>query len=82
MNLSNEADALLNDTQAAIVLGLTNPKTLAVWRSTQRYDIPYVKYGRIVRYRLKDLRAFLDSSVVSPSIGLRTLKAHTKGGRS
>ena len=67
-----EAVTLLNDAQAARVLGLTNPKTLAVWRSTKRYNIPYVKYGRIVRYRPKDLHAFLESHIVRNSVELPT----------
>jgi predicted DNA-binding transcriptional regulator AlpA len=69
MSPTNEVDALLNDAQAASALGLTNPKTLAVWRSTKRYNIPYVKIGRIVRYRSKDLQAFLESHTVRNTIG-------------
>lgn len=34
--------------------------TLAVWRSTGRYDLPYVKVGRLVRYRRADIEAWLD----------------------
>ncbi len=37
--------------------------TLAVWRSTKRYDLPYVKVGRLVRYKLTDIEAFLNASV-------------------
>jgi len=35
------------------------PRTLAVWASTHRYDLPLVKVGRLVRYRKSDLEAFL-----------------------
>ena len=34
--------------------------TLAVWRSTGRYDLPYVKVGRLVRYRRTDIEAWLN----------------------
>lgn len=52
-------DTLLDDAQAAAALGL-RPSTLSVWRSTGRYALPYVKVGRLVRYRAGDLAAWLD----------------------
>ncbi len=33
--------------------------TLSVWRCTGRYGIPFIKVGRLVRYRKSDLDAFL-----------------------
>lgn len=53
-------DELVSTREAARFLGLTNEKTLAVWRSTKRYDLPYVKFGRTVRYRRSALRAFVE----------------------
>lgn len=36
--------------------------TLSVWRSTDRYpSLKYIKVGRYVRYRMGDLRAFVES---------------------
>jgi Helix-turn-helix domain len=61
---SHEDLELLTESKTAELLGLRNPKTLAVWRCTKRYDLPYVKYGRSVRYRLKDVRAFIESHLV------------------
>ncbi len=40
--------------------------TLEVWRSTKRYAIPYIKCGRLVRYRRSDLEAWLESRRVAP----------------
>ena len=60
IEINNE---LLTEAQAAAYLGLKNPKTLAVWRCTKRYSLTYVKYGRTVRYRRKDLDAFIESGV-------------------
>lgn len=62
--LSVDLDALpdshlLDDIDAAAVLD-TSPGTLAVWRSTGRYALPFIKVGRKVRYRVGDLRAFLE----------------------
>ena len=51
---------LLTEAEAAKFLGL-EPKTLAIWRSTKRYPLPYIKVGRLVRYQRSDLLAFLES---------------------
>lgn len=57
-------DPLLTEQQAAQVLGV-KPSTLQVWRATKRYALPYVKVGRLVRYRLSALNGFLDSREVA-----------------
>lgn len=50
---------LLPEKSAAEVLGVTNSKTLGNWRSEGRHpDLPYVKIGRSIRYRLGDLLDF------------------------
>lgn len=49
---------LLNRIEAAQYLGL-KPQTLAVWASTKRYDLPYVKVGRLVKYRKEALDEFI-----------------------
>jgi len=54
---------LLTTKDAAKVLGVT-PGTLEVWRSTRRYQLPYVKTGRLVRYRRAHLEAWLASRTV------------------
>ena len=58
------ADPLLTPDQAAEVLGVKKT-TLEVWRCTKRYAIPYIKVGRLVRYRRSALVAFLASREVS-----------------
>lgn len=50
--------ATITDKQAAEALGL-QPTTLAVWRSTGRYNLPYLKVGRLVKYRISDLAEFM-----------------------
>ena len=57
---------LLNDERAAAFIGLENKDTLAVWRCTKRYDLPYIKVGRKVLYHVEDLRAWLESRKVRP----------------
>jgi hypothetical protein len=44
------SDPLLCEVDAANFLGV-QPTTLQVWRSTKRYPLPFIKVGRLVRYR-------------------------------
>jgi hypothetical protein len=57
---------LLTSEEAANVLGLKNAHTLSVWRTTKRYPLPYIKVGRMVRYRIDDLKTFLQQRTLSP----------------
>lgn len=50
----------LNRKMAAEYLGVTEG-TLAVWASTGRYKLPFIKVGRKVFYTVADLDAFLES---------------------
>ena len=56
---------LLTQKQAAKFLRLKNPGTLAVWRSTKRYPLRYVKIGVLVFYKLSDLEAFIADRTVA-----------------
>jgi excisionase family DNA binding protein len=60
--LPQNAD-LLNNDQAAAYIGVT-PRTLEVWRCTQRHRISHIKVGRLVKYRKSALDAFLDQQTV------------------
>jgi excisionase family DNA binding protein len=55
---------VVDEKEAAKILG-TTPGTLAVWRCNRAVQIPFVKIGRSVRYRLADLDAFLEAHTVS-----------------
>jgi len=50
----------LLDEKAAAQLIDVAPGTLSVWRSTGRYQLPFVKIGRNVRYRRTDLTDWLE----------------------
>jgi excisionase family DNA binding protein len=54
---------LLTREEAAEYLGVT-PRTLAVWACVGRYNLPYVKVGRLARYRKSDLDIFLTKRTV------------------
>jgi excisionase family DNA binding protein len=51
---------LLTCQQAAELLQVRE-NTLARWRLTNRYPLPYLRVGRMIRYRAEDVTAFLDS---------------------
>jgi excisionase family DNA binding protein len=54
---------LLTRREAAEYLGVA-PGTLAIWKSAERYDLPVIKVGRLVRYRRVDLDNFLRNRTV------------------
>lgn len=60
MNTSN--DTLFTREEAAKYLNI-QPNTLAVWASCKRYNLPYVRVGRCARYRLSDLKKFLEENL-------------------
>lgn len=55
---------LLDRRQAAAYLGVT-PHTLAIWACTQRYQLPYVRVGRLAKYRKEDLDAFIEKNTIT-----------------
>ena len=55
-------DPLLTRKEAAEVLDCKE-STLALWKCTKRYPLPYVKIGKNVRYRLSDLKKFIERNV-------------------
>ena len=57
---------LLTREQAAEYLGIA-PQTLAVWATTGRYNLRFIKVGRCARYRRRDLDAFLESRTIGAS---------------
>jgi len=59
-----EINKLLTRKQAADFLGVKET-TLAVWKCTGRYNLPSVKIGRLVKYRVSDLEQFIKDGVVS-----------------
>ncbi len=55
-------DELLNSEQAAQILGI-KPQSLAVWR-LHGENLPFVKVGRLVRYRRSDIEKWLEAQTV------------------
>ena len=51
-------EQLLTPRDVAKILGVTL-QTLAVWRCEKRYNLPYVKVGRLIRYLRSDIEEFI-----------------------
>ena len=52
---------LLNRQEAAELLGVSSG-TLAVWLCCKRYNLPYIKVGRLVKYDYDDVLNFIAKS--------------------
>jgi excisionase family DNA binding protein len=52
---------LLTRKEAAQLLGVSSG-TLAVWLCCKRYDLPYIKVGRLVKYDYDDVLNFIAKS--------------------
>jgi excisionase family DNA binding protein len=50
---------LLTPDEVSELLSVTT-HTLAVWRCEGRYHLPYIKTGRLVRYREEDVQRFIE----------------------
>jgi excisionase family DNA binding protein len=61
---ASKPQPLLDRGEAAAYLGVS-PNTLAVWACTKRYELPFIRVGRLAKYRLADLNAWLEQRVVS-----------------
>lgn len=58
---------LLTPAQTARYLGVAIG-TLAVWRCTARYPLPFVKIGRRVMYREQDITNFIENGLSDSSL--------------
>jgi hypothetical protein len=55
----NETDRLVDEREAAAILGGLKPQTLSVWR-LKGCGPAFHKIGTRIRYRLSDLAAYID----------------------
>lgn len=60
----NSSITLLNDVQVAELLGCST-QTLRIARM-QGKGLPYVKIGRLCRYRLDEVQKYLDENTIQP----------------
>lgn len=57
---------LLKRNEAAQFLGISE-QTLATWFCKKKYDLPVIKIGGAVRYRLSDLEEFIERNTYKAS---------------
>lgn len=57
---NSQTEKLLTPKDASIYLGLSIG-TLAVWRTTGRHELPFIKIGGRVRYKVEDLDNWVTS---------------------
>ena len=62
---ASEHDLMLTTEEAAEILGVS-PRALELWRQKKSQPLPYVRVGNLVRYRHKDLMAYIEARVVEP----------------
>lgn len=62
---------LLTPKQVAEILGVS-VGTLTVWRSTNRYQLPWIKVGSLVMYEPASVEAFIDARRQIPAATLES----------
>jgi excisionase family DNA binding protein len=60
----SSGDELLSEAATAELLGV-QPNTLAAWRSKGSQSLPFVRVGRLVRYRRQDVNAWLEARTIA-----------------
>ncbi|CAN5462011.1 hypothetical protein BH11PLA2_BH11PLA2_51640 [soil metagenome] len=58
--MTDESKRLVNEDEAGAYLGGLKGQTLAIWRMNGKGP-RYLKIGRLVKYRISDLEAWLES---------------------
>lgn len=58
----HRATTLVTRKEAAEFLGVAE-STLAYWKSVGRYDLKYVKIGRLIKYRISYLEEFIEQGL-------------------
>ncbi len=59
--------------ETAEYLGVQS-QTLAVWRMSGKYGLPFVKVGRLVRYRQSDIERFVERRTIGGNNSLEVQK--------
>lgn len=55
-------EPLFPENEAAALINVKTP-TLRTWRCNKRHPLPYVKIGRMIRYRKSDIDRFIAQHV-------------------
>lgn len=68
--MAKQNSPLLTRKEAAEYIGV-EPKTLDVWACTKRYNLKFIKVGRLAKYRIQDLDDFLTRRTVNVEGGAK-----------
>ena len=60
----DKEEELLNEQEVAEILKI-KPATLAQWRCLKRFNLPYFKIGKLVRYKAEDLKKWIENRGVT-----------------
>jgi len=60
---SLDIDRLVNTLDASKLLSIP-ASTLIKWRSTGEVRLPYVRIGRLIKYRTSNLKEFIESHTI------------------
>lgn len=61
------ADPLWSRREAAEYLGVKT-QTLAAWACLGRYSLPFIRVGRLAKYRLSDLEKWIEQRAVGGEV--------------
>ena len=70
INMALQSSPLLTRKQAAEYLGVETA-TLHNWACTKRYNLKFIKVGRLAKYRIQDLDDFLALRTVNMQGGVK-----------
>ena len=74
-------DKLLNEREVALQIGCS-PSKLRQDRC-RGLGLPYVKFGRLVKYASSDVQAYLDTHKITPNaLGNLKMEKETKNGKT
>lgn len=76
-----EIQPLLTPGQVAEILGVT-VGTLSIWRCLHRYNLPYKKIGRLVKYETQAVADFIDGRDGPCDPSARHIERRTKSKRA
>jgi excisionase family DNA binding protein len=68
--MMDEVEKMLTTKEAAKRLGITE-QTLRLWTQKKKVNLPYVKMGVAIRYRLSDIDDFINRSIVNNEVSTK-----------
>lgn len=77
----SDVPQMLSRAQAAVYLNV-KPQTLSMWACTGRHSLPFIRCGRLTRYRRSDLDAWIQGRRGTSSAEIKAAETQTPGRRN